>query len=779
MTLLWPESSEDAARKNLRNTLWNIRTTLSERVVQGSVSLALDKNLLVDVWAFERVVAQLAQVVRSKAAFSPQKPSSLTHYQEALTLYRGTFLDGVTIEDSSEMHLWLVLERERLKQVALRILLVLIGEARNARDWSMVLILTRRALLEDPLQEPVYRFQMEASARLGERGQALHQYDTLCTMLEHELGVQPLPETEALRMAILQGALEPSNLVNPGPSLSLSARRLSSHARPPLALPFVGRQAERTLLNTEVELAARGEFRIVLLTGEVGIGKSRLWQEWSTTLTTPRKRATIIDMLGLEVMRDAPFAPLLMWFNQSSWSQQLFSPSSLLSSTLQEEILRLLPTLQLRRSDLPRFPAQSRGEERLRIFEAVTQAMLAIQKYENLPIVFFLDDAHWSDTIMLQWFDYLALRLSSTPFLLLLAYRSEETSPALNTLVTRWRYQKAARYFSLPSLNEEEAQAIMRNSGKDDIEKQYLYRQSAGNPYVLSELLQVPHGSVPTSLVDLVRMHIAHISEMARQIMQAAAVLEPGIDFETLRRTGGRSEDETLDALDDLTREGFLVELKGQYAFAQPLVATIVRGNLGGPRRSALHRRAAEACELMTAEQLPLIARQLILHYQGAGEREQAAHYAEVAAEHARMMTDWDEAVRLCLQARTLAPTPARTLHLGQVLLEKGDFEEAQTIFKVGFHEHQARGDHQGAARACLNVALAALKKEQPDDVSSWTQQALSILNTENDPAGLALAHALLCSMLLMTGRVQEAEQHREMAASLAKAHNLSVYPMF
>ncbi len=528
-----------------------------------------------------------------------------------------------------------------------------------------------------------------------------------------------------------------------------------------------------------MQLAARGEFRIVLLTGEIGIGKSRLWQEWSATLTTPRKRATIIDMLALEVMQGAPFAPLLIWFNQSSWSRQLFSSSSLLSPTLQGEILRLLPTLQLRWSDLPQLPVQSKEEERLRIFEAVTQVLLAIQKYEDAPVVLFLDDAHWSDTMMIQWFDYLAQRLSSTPFLLLLAYRSEETSPALAALVARWRYQRVAQHCSLPHLNEEEAQAIMESSGKAAIEKQYLYRQSAGNPYVLRELLQVPAGGVPASLVDLVRLHIAHLPETARQVMQAAAVLEPGIDFETLRKTCGRSEDETLDALDELTRVGFLVELKGQYAFAQPLVATIMRENLSGPRRSALHRRAAEACELMTVEQLPLIARQLVVHYQGAGEREQAAHYAEIAAEHARMMTDWEEAIRLCLQARTLASTPARTLHLGQVLLEKGDFEEAQTIFKVVFHEYQAREDQQGAARACLNIALAALRKEHLDDVSSWTQQALSILNTENDPAGLALAHVLLSSMSSMTGRVQEAEHHRAEAARLARTHNLPLNPVF
>ena len=739
MTLLWPESSEEAARKNLRNTLWTIRTLLGEQVVQGNASLALDKNIFVDVWAFEQ------EMVHIEVSPSRQEALEKEHYQKALALYRGLFLNGVTIEDSSEMHLWLLLERERLKQAVLKVLLALIDTARNAGDWSTVLSLAHRSLLEDSLQEPIYRFQMEALARLGERGQALHQYNTLRIVLEHELGVQPLPETETLRMTILQGTLEPSNVAHSEHTTWLSAKHTYAPALALPHLPFVGRQSEMTSLHTELRLAAEGAFRIVLLTGDMGIGKSRLWQEWSTVLKT-QKCATIVDMLALEVMQDAPFASLLTWFNQSPWLQQLFSPTSLLSPIVQKEILRRLPTLHLQWSDLPHFPAQSQETERLRVFDVLTQTLLAIQRHENFPLILFLDDAHWSDPMTIQWFDYLAQSLRSTPFLLVLAYRSEEASPALTALVARWQYQRIARHLLLPGLNEEEAQVVMRSSGKEALEKRHLYQQSAGNPYVLSELLRMSSGSIPTSLVDLVRMHIAHLSEVAHQVLQAAAILEPGIDFEMLRRTCGRSEDEMLDVLDELTQAGFLVEMKGQYVFSRPLVATITRESLSGPRRSALHRRAAKACELMTIAQLPLIVRQLAVHYQGAGEREQAAHYAEIAAEQARAMTDWEDAVRLCLQARTLAPTPARTLHLGLVLLEKGDFEEARAIFKVAFHEHQAHGDQRGAAHACLNVASVALKEEYYNEVVSWTQQALSILTTQDDPEGLALAHALLSS---------------------------------
>src|SRR5439155_13427613 len=113
--------------------------------------------------------------------------------QSVLELYRGPFLDGLSLRDAPDFELWLTGERERLAQALLRALETLVAAHRARHDWRGVIAAARTALGHDPLQEPMYRALMEAHARLGERPEALRQYAALRLTFERELGVEPLP----------------------------------------------------------------------------------------------------------------------------------------------------------------------------------------------------------------------------------------------------------------------------------------------------------------------------------------------------------------------------------------------------------------------------------------------------------------------------------------------------------------------------------------------------------------------------------------------------------
>ncbi|MEW5989539.1 MAG: BTAD domain-containing putative transcriptional regulator, partial [Chloroflexota bacterium] len=182
--LLWADSAEEAARKNLRNVLWGIRRSLgSELLVSQDERLTLAEGVWVDVREFEQLVAA-----------SPQA---------AVALYQGPLLDGLALSGAPELELWFTGERERLAQLHLRALATLVNQYRGQGQWREMAAVARRALAHDNLQEPMHRAIMEAHARLGERAEALRQYDALQAILAQELGVEPLAETVALREAIL------------------------------------------------------------------------------------------------------------------------------------------------------------------------------------------------------------------------------------------------------------------------------------------------------------------------------------------------------------------------------------------------------------------------------------------------------------------------------------------------------------------------------------------------------------------------------------------------
>lgn len=745
--LLWPESFADAARKNLRNTLWALRKALGDDVLQADDDrLALREGVYVDVRHFEALAAG--------GAGAP-----IERLEEAAALYGGPLLDGVSPGEAPDFEFWLTTERERLEQIYLRALDALVAAQRAAGRWPEMIVAARRALARDPLQEPMHRTLMEAHARLGERPEALRQYDTLRATLSREIGVEPLPETEALRTAILSGDLGPRPAAPPA-----RPRR----AVVPQATPYVGRQTERATLDAEREASTQGQARVVLLTGEVGIGKSRLWQEWAATQPAG---LILLETRCLESTQALPFAPLITLFDSPPCTGAVFGPNSPISPIWLAELARLFPDLRRTRPDLPAPAVLPAEEERRRVFEAFTQCIQAI---DSPSLVLFIDDMHWADHATLDWIDYLVHRLPDHRLLVVLAYRPEDAPAGLVHLVAGWGREGLARRIALSRLTAAESAQLLAAVGGDLALAARLQAQGAGNPYFLIELIRAAPADVPPVLVELIRARLARLGDSALGVVQAAAVLEPDIDFPTLRRTSGRSEEETLDALDILLDRALLVERKVHYEFAHPLIATVVRDELSAARRAFLHRRAAEAREAMHSGPLALIAGRLAAHYNAAGDAARAAYYADLAAEHALALAALDEAIAFYRQALVLAKTPARHLGLAGALYLWGDLAGARLAYATAFESFRAAGDRRGAVRACLGQAETYIPSGQAEEISTWVRRGLEYLDADTDPEAHAHAHFLLgAGRVVAETALDEAEGHLNEAAQLATANHL------
>ncbi len=748
--LLWAESADDAARKNLRNTLWAIRKALGEdAVVADDDRLAINENIWTDVREFEKMADFKLQI--SDAA-QPARPSAIRHLQSAIALYRAPFLDGLVLSDAPEFEIWLTAERERLAQLHLRALAALVDAYQRAGDWRAVIQAAQRALAHDPLQEPMHRALMEAHARLGERPEALRQYETLRATLERELGVAPLPETETLRAAIVNGELVGTSSVAPlSPPLKRPTAPIDK-----TAAPYIGRRAERAALDEELDMASRGTVRVVVLTGEIGIGKSRLWQEWSATLAP---ELTALSTRCLASTQALPFAPLTELFGRC---QRVFTPPSPLSPIWLAEIARLLPEIRQRFPDLPAPAALPPDEERRRVFEAFRQVLLALPR----PIVLFIDDAHWADQATLDWLGYLAHAMRDQALLLIVAYRPEDAPASLVRLAAGWGREGIARRVPLARLTNAESASLIVALGGDPAIAERVHAQTAGNPYFLIELLRAGTEQVPPQLTELIRARLNRLPESAQQVLQAAAVLAPEFDFGTLRRTSGRDEEETLQALDTLLSAAVLHEKNSHYEFAHPLVAIVVQDDLSGARRAFLHRRAAEALETTHAGRLPQIAGRLAAHYAAAGDAARAARFAEMAAEHALALAAANEAEGFYRQAIALEDTPARQMGLGRVRLRQGDAADARAAFESALREYEAARDRKGAARAALNISETFFPQGRFDEGRQWIEKGIALMEDEGDSESHAMAHLLL-------GYGQDAEKHLREATAHAIASGL------
>ena len=770
LMLLWPESTDESGRKNLRNTLWSIRRALEEDAIVGDGDqLRANESIWSDVQVLQRL----------------DEATSETSDKLLDTLISGVLLEGFNLNDAPDFELWLTGERERIGQMYLRAIARQLERHRGNATWEEGIATAHKALTYDYLQEPVHRYLMETYARIGKRTDALRQYELLSKALLDELGVEPLPDTEALKEAILAGVVKQSTeslrgVVEASPRPA--SRRQPTPGGAPL-VPYVGRVEERKELDRAYQRAraGRGEARIVLITGEMGIGKSRLWAEWSATL--PPELA-ILEARGLESTQTLPFAPLIELLGSNACLRRIATTSSAAPSIWLAEVARVIPALRTSMPSLPPPATLPFDEERRRLFEAFAYAT-RLTAIDGQPVLLFVDDLHWVDQAFLDWLDFFVHRMTNQGLLLVLAYRPEDATTAVARLIAGWNRAEVLHRIALQRLTAPEAKSLVQSLGGDPDLAQKARAQSAGNPYFLIELCRAGYSdpqalprssSVPPVLSEIIRSRLNRLPHTAHQVLQAASVLEPNFDFATLRRVSGRGEEETLDALDAILEMSVVVEKSGLYSFAQPLVAAVVRDGLGAARKSFLHRRAAEAIESthIASKDAATVAAQLMTHFAAGGDTVRAAYYADIAAARALELAAPAEAIELCKQAFALAPTPQRQINLGRALQRSNELAASRAAFELAYQDFVKQGDLQGAGRACLELAELSLAIGRVDQVLLWVEKGLSYLNLETDPVSHSLAHFLLAAGRSQGGEgFAEAEMHLTQSVDIARENNL------
>ncbi len=244
--LLWADKSEARAKANLRKSLSNLRRLFGNALIitRQSVAFNRDSAYWLDVEAFESALAE-----------DDTASEKLQPLREAVELYRGDFLEGFSVQQALAFEEWLLSEREHLRQLVIQALHRL-SEAYTVRsEYAAGIEYTNHLLALEPWQEEAHRQLMTLLARSGQRSTALAQYETCRRILAEELGVEPLPETQALYQRLkTRPETRPHNL-------------------PPQTTPFIGRQTELAQIAHYLD---RSDCRLLTLIGLGGIGKTRL-----------------------------------------------------------------------------------------------------------------------------------------------------------------------------------------------------------------------------------------------------------------------------------------------------------------------------------------------------------------------------------------------------------------------------------------------------------------------------------------------------------------------
>ncbi|MEZ4870049.1 MAG: tetratricopeptide repeat protein [Caldilineaceae bacterium] len=260
--LLWPDSSEANARRNLRQALWQLRRALEDQadtlLLVDEITLAFNTDS--DYWLDAATVARpLDDAVTADELI------------QIVSVYSGELLPGFYDE-------WVQLERERLQAHYERAFNLLLARLVAAQRWTDVLQWGERWIALGYTPEPAYRALMLAHAGLGDMASVADLYRRCVDALERDLGVEPSAQTHALYERLRAGEGVPLSQPTPAPTPAPADR--PNHNLPVALTTFIGRDKEmaaiRRLLLPKPDHGHTKGVRLLTLTGPGGTGKTRL-----------------------------------------------------------------------------------------------------------------------------------------------------------------------------------------------------------------------------------------------------------------------------------------------------------------------------------------------------------------------------------------------------------------------------------------------------------------------------------------------------------------------
>jgi DNA-binding SARP family transcriptional activator len=688
--LLWEDDEEEKARANLRRHLHELTQVLPAGpvpwILADAETIAWNANaaLWLDVEEFERKIAG-----GDKAA--------------AVDLYAGDLLENLYDE-------WVFAQRDRVRNVYLAALTELTNAARAHRDFETAANYAQRLLLCDPWREDILRQLMSVKYESGDGAGALVVFERFAKQLREEMSVAPMPETVALRDAVVRGSALPTSERQP-PAAGENADRS------PLlvALTFAGREAELQELQQLWKRAAHARGGSAFVSGEPGIGKTRLVSElvlrceaeggrilWGTT-SYPE---SIPYQSFAEALRGA--LPLVATLD--------VKPLWLAA------VAQLVPELAERRGDLPSLGALDPEREQTRFLEGLMACINGLAKPR--PLVLVLEDLHWAASSTIAALEYVCRRAGRHAILIVGVYRDSEMTTPLRAAMRRLRAQNLVHHLALQRLPKSAVAEIVRGSRGIDVSSEAterLYAASEGNPLFLGELIRAGADAdaveVKGTLREVVEQRVARLGDDAQFLAAVASVVGPAFDLDVVRELTGWSEPQLLEAVDELLARQLIREAGRRaafdYAFTHHLVRAAIYDAVEPNLRAQRHRRTAHVFASLFPDSDELaadVARHLSLGGRGA----EALPFELRAARHAAAVHAHDEALVAIERALPQAADPALEMEL--LLLRE--------------QVHQRRGDRQLQALDLARLAVLA--------ASGDAERRAEVLDRK-----IALAHAL------------------------------------
>jgi len=489
--------------------------------------------------------------------------------------------------------------------------------------------------------------------------------------------------------------------------------------------PLYERNPFLASLAADLQSAAAGCGRTVLVCGEAGIGKTTL----------------------LEHFVDAHPQARYLW----GACEALFTPHP------------LGPLYDIARGAGDRLSALLEdGADRAMLFAAVLDEMAAMPS----PAVMLIEDVHWADAATLDLIKFLGRRIPRTPALLILSYRDDEidASHPLRAALGQLPPRHVSR-LALSPLSRTAVEAMAREVSRDHAG---LYDATGGNPFFVTEVLANPQSAVPATVRDAVLARAAQLSPAAREVLELAAIVPRAVEHALIEVILTQS----LEAIDECVGSGLLIADEKTLRFRHELARVAIEQSLAPPKTKSLHARMLAA--LAAGSEAPPLAR-LVHHAYHAGDADQVLRLAPQAAREAESRGARREAAAQCRAALAFSDRMSDADHADALecyarhCFELGDLATAIRAREQAITLYGKVGD---PSRECASMAahamtlVRALRNAEADQAS---RRAIALAEAMPPGPERARAYKTEAYLRMLNRDCQEAVEWGRKAIALAE----------
>ena len=471
--------------------------------------------------------------------------------------------------------------------------------------------------------------------------------------------------------------------------------------------PFIGRSQELNALQHRFDQAVAGNGGVALISGEPGIGKTRLVRSFTERATAGGARV----LWGRCYEGDwappyAPWVEAIGEFVRTTSTAQVQNTLSAVTAQSTSALATIVPDIEPIVGTLPTAISLDPDEERLRLYDAVVRLLLRLA--EGDPVIVVLDDLHWADRATLDLLRHVVYFAIHSPLLIIGTYRDSELTPEhpLSAILPVLRREAGAVPTTLHGLDAEEVADLLgvASDGWNATLARTVHDETNGNPFFIEELLRhlvaevklvtgrdtwsasqgIETIGIPEGIRQVVTRRLSRLSPDTERLLTHAAVFSGGFDFPVLQPLTDLSEDALLDAIDEALAARMIQPVPGgreRYDFVHAIVRHALSESWSPSRRVRLHRRAAEALTHAYAGRANMHAAELAVQYHRSltlPGAEAGLPFALLAAEDARRRLSGDQVVTFLRIARDLAASSEPAIRAD--ILTRLAVAEADTI---------------------------------------------------------------------------------------------------